>query len=228
MATISGVIVNPNDLGTNRFNVPSIQDIIIGLSRVHRFAGQTKTPCNVLAHTFATAEVLEAIKCKLLNNTHAKLSNGIVRLGLLHDACEAIVSDTPSPFKSSEARQTEGMITQHVLDAYAGAYYNDLDWAVLNAVDTYIAHEEAIAYGLRVGDEPELIHNKRDMLDYARVHLTEVGDEYINDDRVIDFIMDIIFDYCGVYTRKHMGTPMVVGIKEYEYCETVFTVLNKL
>jgi hypothetical protein len=73
-------------------SAPTLDDIAIGLSRMPRFAGQTKQFYTVLLHTFVVSELVEGEA-----RTYA----------LLHDAPEALVADVPTPWKTDAAKGHE-------------------------------------------------------------------------------------------------------------------------
>lgn len=90
MLTFDGDYVGPET-----DNAPSLAAIAMSLGRQPRFAGQTRKPFNVLAHSFLVADLVEEP-----HKRHA----------LLHDAAEAIVGDIPSSWKTKADREREKAI----------------------------------------------------------------------------------------------------------------------
>lgn len=85
--------------------VPSIEDIGFGLSRIVRFAGQTKRFYNVLNHTLTVADIVP---------------KEFMMPALLHDAPEAVVSDVPSPWKTQAAKDYEHELLERMTKVHWG------------------------------------------------------------------------------------------------------------
>lgn len=90
MHTYSGRAVFPEDSEHyEEGQRPTLDDIAIGLSRTMRFSGQTPHAYSVLAHTLVVARLLAS---------DDETKRWVV-YGLLHDAHEALIGDTPRPWK---------------------------------------------------------------------------------------------------------------------------------
>ena len=80
-------------------SAPKLESIGLGLGRHPRFAGQTRRPYNVLAHSFVVASFL--------------LPEHRVH-GLLHDAGEAVLGDIPTDWKTEADREREGRLMARI------------------------------------------------------------------------------------------------------------------
>lgn len=78
---------------------PTLREIGIGLGRQPRFAGQTPIYYTVLAHSLAVASITP-----LRHRPYA----------LLHDAHEAVLSDTVTTWKTDERRVIENMLQARI------------------------------------------------------------------------------------------------------------------
>lgn len=94
MITYSKRRVFPTEYNSFEFPpvAPSLDDIAVGLSRINRFAGQTKHLYSVLQHSFVVSELV---------------SDAARVYALLHDAPECVVSDVPTTWKTDAAREYE-------------------------------------------------------------------------------------------------------------------------
>lgn len=87
MITLSGRHVFPDNDG-----VPTLDDIAVGLARQVRFAGHTEIPYSVLQHTMVMTSFMP-VEYRIF--------------GLIHDAHEAIMGDTPRFWKHPEVKAYE-------------------------------------------------------------------------------------------------------------------------
>lgn len=112
---------------------PSLDDIAIGLSRMPRFAGQTKLFYTVLLHTFVVSELV----------------TGDARIyALLHDAPEAVVADVPTPWKTNAARAREGELMERICVEHHVAWPPPKDlWAQVEDADAWALSAEAHVLG---------------------------------------------------------------------------------
>lgn len=111
---------------------PSLFDIGVGLSRIPRWTGCTKTWYNVLSHSFVVGNLLD---------------HEIRVYGLLHDACECIVSDTPSPWKTDSQREYEKMLTRRIYRELNLRMPTREDRKKIKRADIAALHAEAYALG---------------------------------------------------------------------------------
>lgn len=132
MITASNTDVWPNGSGRPE-GVPTIEDIGQGLGRIPRFAGQIHEWYPVLAHVLTVAAILPE-------------QYGIY--GLLHDAPEAIMNDTPTPWKSREQKKLEHTLYERI------ARYYGVVWPIPKHIQTLIDHADydcLIAEGFLLG-----------------------------------------------------------------------------
>ena len=121
MLTISGRIVLPdNDVA------PALSDVALALGRKPRWGGQTRTPFNVLAHSFVVASYV-AVEYRVA--------------ALLHDAGE-ILADLPTSWKTDADRDREHKMLRRI--------HQELNWPVslndapiVKAADTRALRSEA-------------------------------------------------------------------------------------
>lgn len=100
MLTFSGIFVTPRNA-----NSPSLLDIAVHCGRIPRFAGGTKVWWSVLQHQ---------IVCR---GIAMQLDPGNTRLHLLatvHDAHEAVTSDTPTTWKTPRMRRQQARLDQRI------------------------------------------------------------------------------------------------------------------
>lgn len=147
----SGTRVFPNDDG-----VPTLSDIALGLCRQIRFAGQSGPPYTVLAHTFVVA-----------NYTPEQYRI----FALIHDAPEAVMGDTPRPWKHPEQAKFEDILLERITRSMG------LPWPwpeeAVNTVyqaddDAGVAESHVIDFK-GVWDEPreDMMESTRRLLDIA-------------------------------------------------------------
>ena len=77
---------------------PTLDDIAIGLSRTMRFSGQTPHMYSVLAHTLVVGKLV------------AEVDKNYVVYALLHDGHEALIGDTPRPWKHDQTMEDEAYL----------------------------------------------------------------------------------------------------------------------
>lgn len=132
----SGRLVGPDNDA-----VPTCGDIVRGLARQVRFAGQADGVYTVLQHTFAMARHVEP---------------HVVPFVLLHDATEAPMTDMPRPWKDDALCAREDALMGRISIAYG------LPWpwppeiaAAVKAVDYMAACAEALVLGYENSDPRE-------------------------------------------------------------------------
>lgn len=107
MTTAEGRLVMPSNLG-----VPSPYDLATSLGRVPRFVGHTRVWWTVLHHV---------VLCYLTAERAGLLPDHVEPVHLLlHDSEEAIVGDTPTPWKSGAQRRLGARLHQRITRAYTG------------------------------------------------------------------------------------------------------------
>lgn len=138
MITITGESVWPDDITeyhgvpVDNHIAPSLYAIGVGLGRTARFAGQTREYYTVLAHTLTVAELV-APEHRLL--------------ALLHDAPEAIVGDTPTTWKTDEAKRRERLLLARISVSVGVDAWTDEEWVELKRADEITLAAEAHALG---------------------------------------------------------------------------------
>lgn len=127
---------------------PTLREIGIGLGRQPRFAGQTRDWYSVLAHSLAVASITP-----LKHRIYA----------LLHDAHEAVLSDTVTTWKTAERRELEDRLQARILDSLgipwptleATAQVKRADLACLAAEAHILGHPEAEKWWPLADVDPE-------------------------------------------------------------------------
>jgi len=168
MITVTGIpVYSDND------NAPSLFDVGTGLSRMFRFAGQTRIPYPVLAHVFTVANIVD--------NEHKAHA-------LLHDAGEAVVGDQVTPWKNHATKHSEETILKRI--------YRDLGlgwpipeaahWQVLEA-DRKALRAEAVLLG----------HAEPENESFKRVELDEKAVEYTREHMKIPLTQWLGFGWSG-------------------------------
>lgn len=93
---------------------PSMDDVVLGMHRMPRFAGQGRTMWSVLDHA-RFAEYLARQEPGLAPAERLRL-----RLhALLHDAHEAITGDVPTPFKPVALKILQESLDERIMRAHA-------------------------------------------------------------------------------------------------------------
>ena len=116
---------------TAETETPTLADLSLGMSRIPRFAGQTRVPWSVLDHSLFAASMAQR---------DAPLAYAAQLAVLMHDAHEALTGDVPTPFKSDHLRSV-----QRLLDAKISAL------VCLNKCDCLFTDHDALVkmYDLR-------------------------------------------------------------------------------
>lgn len=117
---------------------PSLIDIAVGLSRMPRFAGQTRRWWSVLDHTLFADELVRLVAPDDPPALH--------RAVLLHDAHEAITGDVPSPIKPDALREVQDELDTVIFDAYFPGWYPALT-PELKRIDRLAMIAEALVIG---------------------------------------------------------------------------------
>jgi hypothetical protein len=121
--------------------IPTIEDIAVGLGRQSRFAGQTREFYTVLCHSLVCGQIARLFWPDRTNlRTHL----------LLHDGHEAIIADVPTTWKNNMTRDQEAHLDRLILGAYAEPLepgdiklLKDVDYAALAAEAQALGHAEA-------------------------------------------------------------------------------------
>jgi hypothetical protein len=125
--------------------VPTLGDIGIGLGRQSRFGGQTRLYHTVLAHVLTVADIMP---------------EQYAIYGLLHDAPEAIMGDTPTPWKHPAVVELEDTLYERIIRHY------ELPWPIAPHVQAAVNEADrkaliAEAYALQ-HPHPEVMHGGGD------------------------------------------------------------------
>lgn len=141
MITYSGKRVFPPNHADHCADTPSIEDIAIGLSRQSRFGGQTREFYTVFSHVMVGSEIY----CE----------EPIHKLDvLLHDSCEAVISDVPTTWKPESLNRMEFELLTKIYDALgvgqmgpeAEEWVKKVDFALLVAEAHVLGHRQAEGY----------------------------------------------------------------------------------
>lgn len=139
MITLSGKRVYPP--GHPEYNLeayPTLHDIGVSLGRIPRWCGQVNEWYPVLLHTFVVADLVSTTA-----RPHA----------LLHDATEACMNDTPTPWKTTQAKRWEDDLLAKISHANGIIWTEDVIAEVRRA-DRIALCAEALSLGY---SEPTLI-----------------------------------------------------------------------
>lgn len=117
---------------------PSLYDVAVGLARIPRWCGATKTFFTVLQHSMVVADLLP---------------KKLEMHGLLHDAEESVTEDIPGPIKTDEIRRLQQRIRQRIYKELGIAPPSDAEHAVVKRADvrSAIAEAHTIAPGAAAG-----------------------------------------------------------------------------
>lgn len=128
------------DLVNWREAVPKLrwQDIARNLGRIVRFAGATEIPVSVLTHSFACQRVAE----------HLHGNSRIQKLCLVHDCCEAIISDIPRPFKSQDMKALENQMLFAFWEKACVAPPEGHEQDLISKIDNWVLAAEVEVYNL--------------------------------------------------------------------------------
>jgi len=139
MICFSGVRIEPSSKFPQFNGVPGLTDIALGLGRMPRFAGQTRTWWTGLHHSLV---------CEHIASCLADSSNHRLRLlCLLHDAHEAVTSDVPAFFKSKELSNWQEEIDERFFKAFGLWPISDEEHAFIKKVDNLALRIEAELFG---------------------------------------------------------------------------------
>lgn len=131
----------------NRFNILdfskknyTISDIVLGLARENRFAGQLSNCVSVLTHTLNGYNKLENYLSDYeITNKNEKLDISLA--WLLHDAGEGLMKDIPTPIKDNVPEFTyyEDQLMQNIASKYGFTYPSH---EIINKIDNDQLQEE--------------------------------------------------------------------------------------
>ena len=133
MITHSGAAVFPREDTVNHTGqAPTLEDIGRGLGRAVRFAGQVDTYYTVLCHTIVAVSIVEP-----------KYAHHL----LLHDAHEAILSDTVTTWKNPLTKDDEHELDELIYASLGLDLPNEEEQAVIKAADLACLAAEAHILG---------------------------------------------------------------------------------
>jgi hypothetical protein len=122
-------------------DTPSIADISLGLSRMPRFAGQTRVPYTVLDHSLFVLDMVTA---------DAPAAFTLQLAALLHDAHEAMTGDVPTPFKTAALRDMQDQLDARISELVCVSGWDCLFYAyqpLVKKYDTCALLAEALVIG---------------------------------------------------------------------------------
>jgi hypothetical protein len=133
--------------------VPTLSDIALSLSRMPRFAGHGRTNWTVLEHSLFCYDLARQSDALVYAFPSLPLAM------LLHDAHEAITSDIPSPVKSLEMSNWQGVLDLKLMDAYFPGGH--AAYALLRDSIKKLDGSALLVEALKVG--PESLHTPEDV-----------------------------------------------------------------
>jgi hypothetical protein len=138
MITYSGVRIEPTDKFGGQFSgVPSLTDIVLGLGRAARFAGQTTRWWPVLLHSLVCAEIAKRMG----------MHNRMQFYCLMHDAHESVTSDVPAFFKPAELKNQQELIDDRLYTSLGIEHPSLFHRMAIGVVDDMALRAEAFVYG---------------------------------------------------------------------------------
>jgi hypothetical protein len=127
-------------------DIPTLEDIALGLSRQPRFAGQTAGLWTVLDHSHFAAAIAMGYSTPTTEVLELALAM------LLHDAHEALTGDTPTDLKTEAQRRQQNHIDEVIFNAYfPGGYERYLE---IHDQVAKIDHRALLAEARMVGPRP--------------------------------------------------------------------------
>lgn len=138
MITFTGQRIEPLSKFDGKYNgVPNIIDIALGLSRMTRFAGQTRRWWSVLLHSLVCAELA----------LHLTTDRRLIMLCLLHDAHEAITSDVAAFYKPAELKAWQVELDERIFTSLNLWPLSAEDHEFIKTVDDEALRAEALTLG---------------------------------------------------------------------------------
>lgn len=146
MITYSNKSIWPNEHAEFCGDVPTLEDIAVGLGRQSRFAGQTRDFYTVLCHVIVCSQLVDE-----MFETH-EMRQEIRPYVLHHDDSEAIMGDCPTTWKPEQFKELE----EQLLELCAGAFELTYPWpheSIVKAIDYAALQGEAHALGHRRAEQ---------------------------------------------------------------------------
>lgn len=136
---------------TAETDTPTLNDLILGMSRMPRFAGQTRIPYTVLDHSL--------FACAMAQDE----APGVYALQLavlMHDAHEAMTGDVPTPFKDDKLREIQRVLDRKISSLVClnqcDCLFTDHD-ALIKMYDLRALRAEALVIAAPALMTPELV-----------------------------------------------------------------------
>lgn len=127
---------------------PTIGDICLGLSRMPRFAGQTRCTWTVAHHSLVCEALARRYLVKQASlDVNGHLYHKIMLDVLLHDAHEAVIGDIPTPWKTDAIRDAAAQLDRRI---YADNNLALPNWES-NEVIQLVDYEALLAEGAEIG-----------------------------------------------------------------------------
>lgn len=136
---------------------PTIEDVVLGLSRAPRFGGHSRVPWTVLEHSLFVHRLAQA---PVEQSAPSARVAAIVRLAaLLHDAHECVTGDIPTPFKSASMKMFQRMLDRRIATALVPecpTLFHEFP-AEVKLLDAVALPAEALVVGPETLQTPELV-----------------------------------------------------------------------
>jgi hypothetical protein len=127
MITISGNMCTPES------GLPTIEDIMFGLSGILRFGGQTATPYTVLDHSLGAFAIAKST---------APENYAFQLRALLHDWHECLTGDIPTLFKTADMKALQEKLDERFY-ASIGLVNTGIEVMSVHAIDSDLLMAEA-------------------------------------------------------------------------------------
>lgn len=151
LLTHGGTFVPQGETGP----VPSLDDIVLSLSRMPRFGGHCRRPWSVLQHSLFVHQLMRDGCASRLTSHWATL--GLRLSALLHDAHEAVTADIPTHFKAGDQRLIQQQLDYRIWSRFhpGGGLAHDKDAYRVHEADAAALLAEALLVGPPALQSPE-------------------------------------------------------------------------
>jgi 5'-deoxynucleotidase YfbR-like HD superfamily hydrolase len=139
MTTYSGKMI------TRESGSPTLNDIMLSLRRIPRFAGHTSEDWSVLQHTLFVHQLVQPV------TRGSALYHCISLLTLIHDFHESITSDIPKPWVTDDIKEFQADLDRRILFSVGASFHMppemvQLAQSYVRNADLRALHAEAVAF----------------------------------------------------------------------------------